>query len=103
MYDRLANLHCKHACSEYLEALRLVEQNCGYSRTNIPQAEDISKYLQVESTHIHIHILGVYFHYVTCYNSFYTYLVFVTDRTLMFCCAGKDRLQASSRGRLVGW
>jgi len=45
VYDRLSALHDRYACSEYLETLRLMEAHCGYSRTSIPQAQDISNFL----------------------------------------------------------
>jgi phenylalanine-4-hydroxylase len=45
VYTKLQDLHADYACSEYLESLSLLEQHCGYSKDNIPQAEDISSFL----------------------------------------------------------
>lgn len=45
VYTKLQALHHDYACSEYLESLAMLEQHCGYSKDNIPQAEDISNFL----------------------------------------------------------
>ena len=47
VYNRLGELHSKYACKEYLNALVLMQRHCGYSPTRIPQAQDISDFLQV--------------------------------------------------------
>jgi phenylalanine-4-hydroxylase len=36
----------KHACSEYKKSFASMKEHCGYSRENIPQAQDITDYLQ---------------------------------------------------------
>eukprot|EP00616_Rhizochromulina_sp_CCMP1243_P013079 CAMPEP_0118973784 /NCGR_PEP_ID=MMETSP1173-20130426/10905_1 /TAXON_ID=1034831 /ORGANISM="Rhizochromulina marina cf, Strain CCMP1243" /LENGTH=405 /DNA_ID=CAMNT_0006923477 /DNA_START=218 /DNA_END=1435 /DNA_ORIENTATION=- len=45
VYDRLQELLGKFACSEYLKIMPMLQQHCGYSRDNIPQQEDISRFL----------------------------------------------------------
>jgi phenylalanine-4-hydroxylase len=46
VYSKLKSLQGKYACSEYLEIIAKMEQEVGYSRANIPQAQDISEFLQ---------------------------------------------------------
>jgi phenylalanine-4-hydroxylase len=46
VYTTMESYHDQYACTEYLESLKLLEENCGFSRDNIPQAEDISSFLQ---------------------------------------------------------
>ena len=45
VWDRMEDLWQKYACAEYLRALDLMKQHCGYRRDNIPQQEDISRFL----------------------------------------------------------
>lgn len=45
VYTKLQALHADYACAEYLESLQLLEKHSGYSKDNIPQAEDISQFL----------------------------------------------------------
>lgn len=43
--DKLEALQGDYACSKFLEIWPLLKKHCGYSRDNIPQAEDISRFL----------------------------------------------------------
>ena len=45
VWDRMEQLWKQYACKEYLQALELMQQHCGYRRDNIPQQEDISQFL----------------------------------------------------------
>ncbi|CAG7820861.1 unnamed protein product [Allacma fusca] len=45
VYNQLCALLSSHACKQYIDAFRLLEENVGYRANNIPQMEDISKFL----------------------------------------------------------
>lgn len=46
VWDRMETLWGDYACKEYLYSLDLMKKHCGYDRNNIPQIEDISRFLQ---------------------------------------------------------
>lgn len=46
IYEKLRTLHDRHACGEYLRALRTMERECGYAANNIPQLRDVSDFLE---------------------------------------------------------
>ncbi|XP_012685708.1 phenylalanine-4-hydroxylase [Clupea harengus] len=46
VFKELKTLYPSHACREHNRVFPLLEQYCGYREDNIPQLEDISKYLQ---------------------------------------------------------
>ena len=46
IYSKLKALFPTHACAEFNHILPLLEQNCGYSETSIPQLQDVSNFLQ---------------------------------------------------------
>lgn len=46
IYDKVVHLYEKHACKEYNHFFPLMEENCDYRRDNIPQLEDVSRFLK---------------------------------------------------------
>ncbi|ORZ38163.1 Biopterin-dependent aromatic amino acid hydroxylase-domain-containing protein [Catenaria anguillulae PL171] len=46
VYNKLTDMYKTHACREHQYIFRLLEANCGYSPTNIPQQRDISRFLK---------------------------------------------------------
>ncbi|KAM9700228.1 tryptophan 5-hydroxylase 2-like, partial [Menidia menidia] len=49
VFRELTRLYPSHACREYLENLPLLRQHCGYRHDNIPQLEDVSRFLRERS------------------------------------------------------
>jgi len=46
VWDKMDNLWDKYACAEYKRTMGLMKQFAGYSRTNIPQQQDVSEFLR---------------------------------------------------------
>ncbi|KAJ2784076.1 hypothetical protein GGI15_002367 [Coemansia interrupta] len=46
VYTRLREMYPRYACREFLHVFPLLEQNCGYGPDDIPQIDDISKFLK---------------------------------------------------------
>lgn len=46
VYNNIKKLFPTHACKQHRYIIPLLEQNCGYSETNIPQLQDISNFLK---------------------------------------------------------
>lgn len=45
VYNKLREMYPQHACKEHNYVFPLLELNCGYSPDNIPQLEDVSRFL----------------------------------------------------------
>jgi len=46
VFRNLKKLHPTHACRQHRYVFPLLEQNCGYNENNIPQIEDVSRFLK---------------------------------------------------------
>ena len=58
IYSNLKKLSTTHACSEFNHILPLLEENCGYSESSIPQLQDVSEFLKCK--HIQTLLLVLY-------------------------------------------
>lgn len=52
VFDKLQPLVAQHACKEFLAILPDLKDRCGFARDNIPQLEDISRYLKEKTGYI---------------------------------------------------
>ena len=50
VFRNLKTLYKTHACYEHNHIFPLLEKYCGFREDNIPQLEEISQFLQCEST-----------------------------------------------------
>lgn len=46
VYKELVRLFPTHACSKHIQVFELLEKECGYAPDNIPQLEDVSRFLK---------------------------------------------------------
>lgn len=75
VYRELHKLYPTHACREYLKNLPLLSKYCDFREDNIPQLEDVSRFLKGRSSnafsicmqhkHIHIHVYKIH---PICFN-----------------------------------
>ncbi|KAK7494570.1 hypothetical protein BaRGS_00014223, partial [Batillaria attramentaria] len=49
VFSELMKLYPTHACREYLANIPLLVEHCGYREDNVPQLEDISKFLKART------------------------------------------------------
>ncbi|VDM17396.1 unnamed protein product [Hydatigera taeniaeformis] len=49
VYRELMTLYQTHACKEYLENIPLLQEHAGYREEDLPQLEDVSKFLKKQS------------------------------------------------------
>lgn len=46
VFNKLKKMYETHACYEHQYIFPLLEQNCGYAEDNIPQIQDVSRFLK---------------------------------------------------------
>eukprot|EP01039_Chlorochromonas_danica_P004872 gene4872-5340_t len=49
IYNKLADVHRRYACKEYLHIKELLEKECGFGPDQIPQARDLSDFLKART------------------------------------------------------
>lgn len=49
VYRKLSSLYPTHACTQYLDAFQQLKKYCGYQEDNIPQLQDVSRFLKGQS------------------------------------------------------
>lgn len=49
IFEELSKLYERHACKEFNDNFKLLQQYCGYRKDNIPQLEDISQFLKART------------------------------------------------------